>query len=109
MLVQYLLLIAVVTQPNHEQLFPRAGRPSAPVGSFTGRSQNNLGVIIGLAVGIPVLLIGLTLWWYCYRKKKKLREQEAYRNGTWKAKNSGVGMKRRKKQNKLAAWFFQEK
>lgn len=80
------------------------------MGSFTGRSQNNLGVIIGLAVGIPVLLIGLTIWWYCYRKKKKRREQEAYKNGTWKAKNSGIGMKRRKKkENKIAAWFCQEK
>ncbi|CEJ83090.1 hypothetical protein VHEMI03118 [[Torrubiella] hemipterigena] len=84
-------------------------RITAALGGVANRNHNNNSLVIGLAVAIPLAVVFILVWWFGCQRKKNMRKRQAFKAGTGKAENTGVGKQRRKKPGKMAAWFGWDK
>lgn len=74
----------------------------------SGGDDNSTKFILGFAIGVPCLIIIVVAAWYFRRKHKR---KQAQKNGDAepgtknKAKNTGVGKKRRRKEGRVSKFF----
>lgn len=111
-----LCLPCTTSTTNRQPQFQRASASTVGSGigagglaaSHSGGDDNSTKFILGFAIGVPCFIIIVAgVWYFRRRHNRKLAQKngEPEPGTKSKAKNTGVGKKRRKKEGRVSKFF----